>query len=103
VSWISFPVKRPFELRNGDMFNGTSFSDSSFLIVKPLSAMTSSPGSIKSRNPVNFVISTSEMQPVYSEEIEVTAPCGAIPSKHLKVFVLLCAEYICKFKTKNNG
>ena len=103
MSWISFPVKRPFELRNEGMFNVTSFSASSFLIVKPLSAMTLSPGSIRSRNPDNFVISTSEIQSVYSEEIEVTAPSGAIPSKHLKVFVLLCDEYNCECKTKNDG
>ena len=43
------------------------------------------------------------MQPVYSEEIEVTAPCGAIPSKHLKVFVPLYAVHNCEFKTKNDG
>jgi hypothetical protein len=65
--------------------------------------MTSSPGSIRSRNPDNFVISTSEMQHVYSEEIEVTAPCGANPSKHLKEFVPLYAEHSCEFKTKNDG
>jgi hypothetical protein len=49
------------------------------------------------------VISTSKMQPVYSAEIQVTAPCGVMPSKHLKVFVPLYAEYNCQFKNKYDG
>ena len=57
--------------------------------MKPLSAIASSPGSKRSRRPEGFVIFTSDIHPVYNEEINVIAACGAIPYKHLNVFVPL--------------
>ena len=76
-------------LRNSGMLSVTPLSANIFRSVNPLSAITSSPGSRRSRSPHNLVISISDMHPVYKDEINVIAPCGAIPIKHLNVFVPL--------------
>jgi hypothetical protein len=82
------------------MFIVTSLSDNIFLNVNPLSAITSSPASNRSRGHDSLVISTADIHPVYKDKTKVTAPCGAIPRRHLKVFVFCtvnnnCGVWIC--------
>ena len=82
------------------MFIVTSLSDNIFLNVNPLSAITSSPASNRSRGHDSLVISTADIHPVYKDKTKETAPCGAIPRRHLKVFVFCtvnnnCGVWIC--------
>ena len=71
------------------MSSVSSLSDNSFLNVNPLSAITSSPASNKSRRHDSLVISTADIHPVHKDKTKVTAPCGAIPMRYLKAFVPL--------------
>ncbi|CAC5421319.1 unnamed protein product [Mytilus coruscus] len=64
-------------------------SDKTLFNTKPLSAIIESPSSKSSTKPQSLVISTSDILPVYNEEIKIRAPCGAIPTRLLKVCVLL--------------
>lgn len=61
----------------------TSVSLSS--IKNPLSAMTPSPGRRYCVRLDLLVISLSEMDPVYSLDMNVITPQGAMPIKHLNV------------------
>ncbi|CAG2195897.1 unnamed protein product [Mytilus edulis] len=66
--------------------------DKTLFNTKPLSAIMESPSSKSSTKPQSFVISTSDILPVYNEEIKIRAPCGAIPTRLLKVSINLTSS-----------
>ena len=103
VSFISFTVNFFLLLKNAGIVSLTCFSANTLVRVNPLSAMTSSPGSKRSRIPDNLVISTLDMQPVNSGDMKVTRPWGEMPKRHLNVQVPLYVEYIWEFKTRDDG
>jgi hypothetical protein len=47
----------------------------------------------RSRRHDSLVISTSDIHPVYKDETKVTAPCGAIPMRYLKVFQINISKH----------
>ena len=53
--------------------------------VKPLSAMTTSPGTSLSKNPQFSVKNLLEVRPRYDSETKEMEPCGVIPIKILIV------------------
>ena len=55
------------------------------LMVKPLSAITSSPACILSKKPEFSVINLSDVLPPYKSDIKEKAPEGVILTKTLKV------------------
>ena len=71
--------------RKGGIFNDTP-GGKSFSISKPLSAITSSPGSNNFKIPQSFVSCLSDVLPAYSSETNVKYPLGAMPS--VMVFVV---------------
>jgi len=75
--------------RKGGILSPTPFSLSKSSILKPLSAITESPRSSKSRIPLHLLISLSEIDPVCNEEISETAPCGVISINPFSVVLLL--------------
>ncbi len=67
------------------MLRLTPFLLNKFPIANPLSAITESPGSSKSRIPQDLVISLSEIDPVKRAETNETAQCGVIPIEPFSV------------------
>ena len=53
-------------------------------MVKPLSAMTLSPGSSASRRPLCSVICLSDVLPGQASETKVITPDGLMPTKELQ-------------------
>ena len=93
----------------GGIFKVHFLSSSKSRTLNPLSAITSSPGSRRSKNPHFWVISLSETLPDHTFETKVNAPDGEIPNKHLTVFLCLyslhvirCAVGVLGFSTWNS-
>ena len=84
VAISSFSGNCFLPLKKGGIFNLTPMSNKSS-ISNPLSE---SPGSSRSSIPLLFVNSLSDMQPGYSEETNVTAPSGEIPTKGIIILVI---------------
>jgi len=59
--------------------------------------------SISSNRPDSFVISTSDIEPVYTGETNVIASCGAIPNIHLNGKELLKIENDWELRTYDAG
>ena len=90
------------------MFSLTPSRDRSSSMSKPLSAITESSLSNKSKRPLRLVSSLSEIQPGYRSETKTTAPDGDIPldlcmyydfymKKMLVVATQECLAFQCKF------
>ena len=73
----------------GGMFRLTPFATSRSAIVKPLSAITESPGSRISSSPLLRVSSLSEMLPPCNVDTKLIAPDGVIPISALRVLWFL--------------
>ena len=58
-------------------------------MLKPLSAITESPGSKRSSRPLCSVMCLSLVFPVHSLEIKVNMPLGEIPTRVLMVLCCL--------------
>ena len=71
---------------NAGMFRVHFRGRSRWRMLNPLSAITSSPSSRRSSNPLLSVIWASLMHPVYSLERNVTVPVGETPTRSLNVF-----------------
>lgn len=73
-------------------------------MVKPLSAITTSPSSKgNERKPLFLTSSLSEMHPVAKDETNVTMPSGEIPTRPLKVLVDLYGENVSDCSTNGLG
>lgn len=81
----------------------TPFSLSKSFILKYLSVISESVGSSKSKIPLCLVISLSEMDPVYNEEINETAPCGVIPINPFNVVLHFQLEYSYDWSNSDVG
>jgi hypothetical protein len=88
VALISLSVRRfpsPHEhfLVKGGITRVALLVSNRSLIVKPLSAITSSPALIVSRNPHFLVMYLSDVLPPHRSEMKLNAPLGVISTKVL--------------------
>lgn len=85
-----FPFPQAHRFVNGGIINLALFLRRRSLMRNPLSAIISSPGRIRSKNPQSLVMYLSDTFPPHSFETYVMAPDGEIHTRALKV---LCCLY----------
>ena len=73
----------------GGISNVAPLTMRSSFIVKPLSAITKSVGSRRSRNPDSRVMYWSDALPPHAFERKLIIPLGAIPTRNLTVLCFL--------------